>query len=132
MSFKSALEHRFRFRRIEQQFGHSLLIRQRQTNDLRFRDGLLRRFLRGGDHEIADAAALNLGGALYSRERLRRDADLKTGRPGLCFSHGKSVRQFTGQFKNAGSCRARARAVHCRFGQDGVDRFRLRRHAQLL
>jgi hypothetical protein len=77
-------------RRIVERFGKRALIRKRKVNDLRLGDGALRRLPGGRHHEIAHAAALDLGGAFDDRKRLRRQPRLQPGRTGAVAGHGKS------------------------------------------
>src|SRR5271166_2330275 len=90
MAAKSAAERRCRFRRIEDSLGESALILDREANDLRFLDGAVGGFLRGGDHEIADAAALDFGGTLDGRQSVERDARLDACRVGRFLGHHAS------------------------------------------
>ena len=62
--------------RIDQRFGETPLVLDGQADDLRLLDRAVRGFLRGGDDEIADAAALYFGGAFDNGQRVGRDTRL--------------------------------------------------------
>ncbi len=71
------------WRWIQDHLGEGALVRDRKAdNNRRFLDRSRGGFLRACDHEIADAAALNFGGAFDDGEVLGRDARLDAGGAG--------------------------------------------------
>jgi hypothetical protein len=74
--------------RIAERLGKRALIGKREVKDLRLGNGALRRLPGGRHHEVAHAAALDLGGAFDDRKRLRRQPRLQPGRTGACGSSG--------------------------------------------
>lgn len=64
---------------MKQQFYKTPLVLGGQADDLRFIDGPVRGLLSGGDHEIADASALEFCGPLDDSQRLGRDASFYSG-----------------------------------------------------
>ena len=65
--------------RVKDGFGKCLLVLDGQADDLGFLYRAVRGFLRGGNHEIADAAPLDFGGALDDGERVGGNAGLDPG-----------------------------------------------------
>jgi hypothetical protein len=97
-----------RLRRVEECFSQKALVLDGQAYDLRFLDRTVGGFLGGSNHEIAYAAPLDLGGALYDGERVGRNPGFDARRPGRFLGHhailsfiGHIVRYFTGHFKGA-------------------------------
>jgi hypothetical protein len=82
-----ALQCRRRLRRRAERCGERALIGKREAKHLRFGDGALCCLAGGGHHEVADAAAFDLGGALDDGERFRRQPRLKPGRTGAVAVH---------------------------------------------
>src|SRR5580704_16890699 len=76
---KRAARGRRRFRRIDDRLRKRALILDREPDDLRLLDGAVGRFLGGGNDKVADATALDFGGAFHDRQRLGRDARLDAG-----------------------------------------------------
>ena len=77
----------------DERFGKALLILGRELDDRAFLDGLARGFLFGGDDEIRQRTALDLGGALQERVHLGGQAGFKAG-CGCGFGHARIVRHF--------------------------------------
>src|SRR5437879_202408 len=80
---------------VKDRFGEDALILDRKTDDFRLLDCPVRRFLRGGDHKIAEAASLDLGRALDDLETVRADARFDPGRAGLLLGHPAILVHFT-------------------------------------
>jgi hypothetical protein len=82
--------HRRRERRwIKQHLGEAALIVDGQADDMRVGDPALRRFLHRRNHEIADTAALKLGGMADHGERFGGNSCLKPGGTSrFVLSHG--------------------------------------------
>ena len=74
MSFFRTLQGRLGWRRIEQKIDEADLIFYRQTDEKRLFDRPLRGFLGGGDDEVADATAFDLGSTFHDGERLGSNA----------------------------------------------------------
>ena len=85
-----ALQRRRRLRRIEQHIDKTLLILDRQPNDIVLLDRSLRDLLRGRDHEVAQAAPLQFGRTPDDRQSLRGDPGLKPCAACRVLCHGKS------------------------------------------
>lgn len=64
-----------------------LLVFDRQADDLGFIDRPMGNLLRGGNHEIADAASLDFRGALNDPERIGGDARFDPGGAGRFLGH---------------------------------------------
>ena len=74
MSLFRALKGRRGNRRFQKQLHEALLVFDRQADDLRFVDCPMCHFLSGGNHEIAETAALELRGPPDNSERTGRNA----------------------------------------------------------
>ncbi len=68
--------------RVEDGRGDRALILDRKADQLGFGDHLVRFLPRGGDDELADAAALQLGRAADDGERVRGDPGFEPGGAG--------------------------------------------------
>jgi hypothetical protein len=79
---------------IEEEVDESLLIFDRESNELCFFDRLERGGLGGGNDEIADATALQFGGTFYDGQCFGSESRLDAGAAGLVFGHcfGLSIR----------------------------------------
>ena len=75
-------QRRRRRRRVKNGRRKHTLILHREANNLHFFDGAVRRFLCGSNHEIADAASLQLGRAPHHGKRGGRNPCLKAGGAG--------------------------------------------------
>jgi len=73
--------------RIQKQLDEALLVLDRQADDLGFFDCPVRDLLSGGNHEIADAAALKFRGALDNPERRGRNTGFDPRRALGCLGH---------------------------------------------
>jgi hypothetical protein len=80
MSLLRALQGGRQSRRMQKQFHKTLLVLDGQANDLRFVDSSMGDFLSGGNHKIADTAALQFRGAPDYQERIGRNASFDTSR----------------------------------------------------
>jgi hypothetical protein len=88
MSLPGALQGRRKNRRIQKQLHKALLVFEGQANDLGFVDCPVCDLLSGGNHKIADTAALEFRGAPDDAERIGRNAGFDTrGAAGL-LGHG--------------------------------------------
>jgi hypothetical protein len=103
VSLEGAAEGRSRLWRIENGLDKAPLILHREPDDFRGLNCLTRGFVGGSDHEIADAAALDFGGAFDNVEHVWRDTRLNPcGAVSRSGHHGTSlsvfnVRYLTGQ-----------------------------------
>jgi hypothetical protein len=88
MSLLRALQGRRKSRRIQKQPHKALLVFDRQANDLGFVDCPVRNLLSGGNHKIADTAALQFRGAPDDPERIGRNAGLDTRGAACWLGHG--------------------------------------------
>jgi hypothetical protein len=100
---EGAAEGRSRLWRIENGLDKAPLILHREPDDFRGLNCLTRGFVGGSDHEIADAAALDFGGAFDNVEHVWRDTRLnpcgavsRSGHHGISLSVF-NVRYSTGQ-----------------------------------
>ena len=64
MGFLGPLQGGRQWRRIDEELDEAALIFHGEADELCLLDRAVRGFLRGGDYEIAEAAALEFGGAL--------------------------------------------------------------------
>ena len=78
MGLLGALQGRRKNRRIEKQFHKALLVLNGQANDLGFVNCPVCDLLSGGNHKIADTAALQFRGTLDGPERIGRNARFDT------------------------------------------------------
>jgi hypothetical protein len=86
-----ALQGRRKSRRVEEQFDEALLVFHRQTDDLGFRDGPVRNFLCGGNHEVADTAALELCCPLDDPQCIGRNPSFNSGCAVGFLRHGDNL-----------------------------------------
>jgi len=83
-----ALQGRRQSRRVQKQVDETLLILDRQADDLGFIDCPVRHLLSRRDYKIADTAALKFRGALDDAERIGRNPSFDP-RGASCFvEHG--------------------------------------------
>jgi hypothetical protein len=88
MSLLRALQGRRKNRGIQKQLHEALLVFEGQVNDLGLVDCPVGDLLSGGNHKIADTAALQFRGTLDDPERIGRNASFDTrGAVGL-LGHG--------------------------------------------
>jgi hypothetical protein len=88
MSLPGALQGRRKNRRIQKQLHKALLVFDGQANDMGLVDCPVSDLLSGGDHKIADTAALQFRGTPDDAERIGRNAGFDTrGAAGL-LGHG--------------------------------------------
>jgi hypothetical protein len=78
MSPLRSLQGRRNSRRIEKQSHKALLVFDGQANNLGFVDCPMCDLLGSGNHEIADAAALQFRGTLDDQKRVGRNASFDT------------------------------------------------------
>src|SRR5260370_36243176 len=90
MSLKGFSQGTSRRGRVKNRFRNAPLILDGQTNVVGLRDGSRSGLLRGRDHQIADRAALNFGGAADDGQGGGSDASLDAGGMVLFLWHGKS------------------------------------------
>jgi hypothetical protein len=88
MSLLGALQGRRKNRRIHKQFHKALLVFDGQANDPGFVDRPMCDLLSGGNHKIADTAALQFRGTLDDQERIGRNASFDTSCAGCSLGHG--------------------------------------------
>jgi hypothetical protein len=88
MGLPGALQGRRKNRRIQKQLQKALLVFEGQTNDLGFVDGPVCDLLCGGDHKIADTAALQFRGAPDDPKRIGRNASFDTRSAAGLLGHG--------------------------------------------
>src|SRR5450755_2739028 len=88
VTLKSLHQGRGWTRRAQQQRCESLLRFTREADYLHVGDSPLRGFLGGAHNEIADRAALDLGGASNDGESVARDTGLQPGGSVLRAQHG--------------------------------------------
>src|SRR5258708_19691751 len=79
MGLHGAVHSRGQLGGIEQQVDESALLLRREPDEGGLLDGPVRRLLSRGDHEITQAAPLELSGSLHHGQRLRSDARLDAG-----------------------------------------------------
>jgi hypothetical protein len=88
MSLLRALQGRRQNRRIEEQLHEAHLVFDGQMNELGFIDGPVCDLLSGGDHKIADTAALQFRGTSDDPEGIGRNASFDTRGAAGWLGHG--------------------------------------------
>ena len=91
MSLPGALQGKRKNRRIQEQLHKALLVFDGQVNDLGFVDCPVCGLLSGGDHKIADTAALQFRGAPDDAKRIGRNASFDTGGAACLLGHGRAL-----------------------------------------
>jgi hypothetical protein len=88
VSLLGALQGRRKNRRVQKQLNKALLVFDGQVNDLGFVDCPVCDLLSGGDHKIADTAALEFRGPPDDPKRIGRNASFDTRRAACLLGHG--------------------------------------------
>jgi len=88
MSLLGALQSRRKDRRIQKQLHKALLVFEGQVNDLGFVDCPVSDLLSGGNHKIADTAALQFRGTPDDAKCIGRNAGFDTRGAGGLLGHG--------------------------------------------
>ena len=102
MGFSSALQRSGHRRRIDQKVDESLLVIDRQPNEMGLFDRSPSRFRRRSDDEVAEAPPLDLGGTLHQGKSVggnSLDRALRTDSAGISqprFQSRATVREFAG------------------------------------
>ena len=91
VGFFCAYQSRRGRRRVEQKVNETALIFDGKADDLVFFDGAVRGLLGGGNHKVADTAALHFGGVFHKGKRIGGDTRLDSGRSGGFMGHHRGL-----------------------------------------
>jgi hypothetical protein len=87
VSLPGSLQGGRKNRRIQEQLHKALLVFDGKVNDLGFVDGPVCGLLSGGNHKIADTAALKFRGPSDDAKRIGRNASFDTRRAASLLGH---------------------------------------------